>query len=77
MQYLVRLCVLTLVCWVPVTLSFGAQSDSKSYTVSFTIPAHVSLEADSKTIAIKQQLTSQQTEIRSGEVVQVRSIVVP
>ncbi len=77
MHHVLRLCALSLVFMLPSTCCFCLSSDSKSYTVSFIIPETVRQESDPKAISSKQQLISEQTEIRSGQLVKIVSIVVP
>ena len=56
---------------------FSAQSDTKVYKVSFTIPATVSQQNNDQLSILRQQISSTMMENRSGQLVKVESIVVP
>jgi Ca2+/H+ antiporter len=68
---------LVLVCAVSATSVFANQSTTQTYKVSFTIPVTVSEQPSAKAIETKQQMITQQREMRLGQMVNVITIVVP
>ncbi len=76
MHHASRLSILILTLLISASNSIAAQSETKSYVVSLTIPPHVMEEAK-PAAASKEQITSAQHEVRMGQLVKIQSIVVP